>query len=163
MSGAPSRAQRQAGGRASRCTHPGDEQPPVCDPGPGIPESQTVKRLPPSSPGSPARPRPLPGAGPGVAEALLSDPAPLQRLEGRAGHRKSSRCPAGHKAESRVARSTSPQLCAAETRGERKKKKKNQPLRDLEDSVVLSRKYTEITVFTQFAGASLRLMAVNCF
>lgn len=53
-----------------------------------------------------------------------------------------------------------PQLCAAGTRGERKK---NQPLRDLEDSVVLSRKYTEITIFTQFAGASLRLMAVNCF
>lgn len=109
----------ETGGRASRCTHPGDELPPVCDSGPGIPESQTVKRLPPSSPGSPARPRPLPGAGPGVAEALLSDPAPLQRLEGRAGHRKSSRCPAEHKAESRVARSTSPTLRC------RKKKKTN--------------------------------------
>lgn len=114
----------ETGGRASRCTHPGDEQPPVCDSGPGIPESRTVKRLPPSSPGSSDRPRPLPGAGPGVAKALLSDPAPLfnawkvardtgSRPGVRLGTKQSPGWP-----------DPPPQLCAAGTKGERKKKNK---------------------------------------
>lgn len=88
-----------------------------------------MKGPPRSFPSLPIQTTPPPGAGPGVTETFLLDPASLARLEGRSGHRKL----VSDWVEGRG--SWRAQLCSTGTRIG-KKKKNTQPLRDLEKATL---------------------------